>query len=338
MEQTPEVFSTQGFPNPRKAERWGAILGQFCDTVQVWPRDPLHFDGTLIRQRVGRLTLFGISCASIRVRHTRLQAGRSRSPSFQLLMPVQGDFTLTHGDRPAVPVESGSFCLIDRAEPYEMSHGDGLRAIGVEIPRTLLESLLPQATRVAGSVLLQTTGPTRILGALMHSLATELSLGGTESLPSVMARSIASFVATAFADQDKNVIRRGVQEKLAAYREYVESRLGDGDFGPVDVARHFRVSERYVRMVFHSAGEPLSTFLLRRRLDRATKLLRGPEYAHQTLAFIAAECGFNSATHFGQAFRQRYGVTPREYRRLGQATDRPREARAPGEKKTTPRR
>ena len=93
--------------------------------------------------------------------------------------------------------------------------------------------------------------------------------------------------------------------------------LGDGDFGPADLAREFKVSERYVRMVFHSAGESMSGFLLRRRLERAGQLLCNEFYARRTITNIALECGFNSASHFGQSFRQRFGLTPSQFRAAG---------------------
>jgi AraC-like DNA-binding protein len=80
------------------------------------------------------------------------------------------------------------------------------------------------------------------------------------------------------------------------------------------VARHFKVSERYIRMVFQSAGESLSAYLLRRRLERAAELLQNAFYANRSITDIALECGFNSVSHFGQSFRQRYGRTPRRFR------------------------
>ncbi len=318
MAHAVQVFSTRDIPGPRKVEAWNSILGGLADPVHVQPRDPLHFDGTLTRRRVGPMTLFEVSCASGRVSHQRRRSVRTTRPSFQVQMPVQGEFTLVHGDRPSIAVPTGSFCLINRSEPYQFIHGDGLRCVGVEMPSALLETCLPQAMQYAGTVIRPESGARRIMAELLHSLRSELT---TESpagaLPPTLARSIAGFVGAAFADRNDPLAHRGNSGRLATFREYVEACLEDGDFRPTDVARQFNVSERYVRLVFQSAGESLSAFLLRSRLTRAARLLCNEYYAQHTITDIALECGFNSASHFGQSFRQRFKMTPRQFRANG---------------------
>jgi AraC-like DNA-binding protein len=316
--QAVQVFSTQGIPGPRKVEIWNSILGGLTDAVHVQPRDPLHFDGTLIRQRLGPMTVFEVRCASVRVSHRLRRAARNTRPSFQVLMPVQGEFTLSHGDRPTLTVGTGSFCLIDLTEPYELIHGDGLRTIGLELPRVLLESCLSNAIDYAGAVVRQDSGASRVLGGLLRSLGSELTgEGSTSALPPMLARSIAGFVAAAFADRLDASLLRGNADRLVAFRDCVDACLGDGDFRPADLARQFNVSERYVRMVFQSAGESMSEYLLRRRLERASQLLCNEFYARRTITNIALECGFNSASHFGQSFRLRFGQTPSQFRAAG---------------------
>ena len=315
MRQSVQVYSTRGVPALRRAALWNSILNKFSHDTVVLPRNPMRFDGTLIRQRVGRLTIFVIHCSSVRVRFTQAQVSESRRSSYQVFMPTQGEFALSHGARPAVMVGTGSICLVDQSLPHEMVHGDGLQAIGVEFPRSVLESCLPNASRYVGSVVRPSTAASRVLGGLLRSLGAELHSGAADGVfPSSLARSITGFVAAVFADGAPPAPGRGLKARLVAYREFVESHLGQGDFRPVDVAAHFKVSERYVRSVFQSAGESLSAYLLRRRLERAASLLRSPEFANRTITEIALECGFNSASHFGHRFRGPYRVTPRAYR------------------------
>jgi AraC-like DNA-binding protein len=100
-----------------------------------------------------------------------------------------------------------------------------------------------------------------------------------------------------------------------AYRAYIDSRLTDSELKPADVASHFGVSERYVRAVLRANDESFSAYLLRRRLMRCAQRLSDRDGQRSTITEIAFESGFSNATHFGQAFKLHYGVTPREYRR-----------------------
>jgi AraC family transcriptional regulator len=73
---------------------------------------------------------------------------------------------------------------------------------------------------------------------------------------------------------------------------------------PVAFARTFR--RRYGR----SPGE----YLRECRLERAAALLRD---RRRPLFDIAALAGFSDQSHFSRAFRQHFGCTPSDYRRLG---------------------
>jgi AraC-like DNA-binding protein len=307
-----EVFSTQDVAVPNKAERWNAILRGCARAITVWPEDPLHFDGVLTRKRVGRLALFEIRCASIRLQQLR-SGDVARRASYQVLMPVQGRFAIRQGDRPPAIVEAGSVCLIDRSGPYEIVHGDGLCALGVELPRSLLEDHLPSGIRTGGAILLPDSGPSRVLAGLMRALGAELAQD--TALPSTLARSIVGIVSVAFAGPAAPAPKRGMPARLATYREYVESRLDEAGLRPAHIAREFGVTERYVRLVFQASGESLSDFVVRRRLEKAARLLRSDECASQSVTDIALEGGFNTISHFGNRFRQRFGVSPRAWRR-----------------------
>jgi len=53
-------------------------------------------------------------------------------------------------------------------------------------------------------------------------------------------------------------------------------------------------------------------FLIRQRLASAAELLRSTNFPIKT---IADQCGYRDQLHFSQAFRKRYGLPPREWRR-----------------------
>ncbi|KRP61940.1 helix-turn-helix domain-containing protein [Pseudomonas trivialis] len=103
---------------------------------------------------------------------------------------------------------------------------------------------------------------------------------------------------------------------LAAYQrrrlvEYIEQHLQD----PISLgllAGVCALSEyHFARMFRQSFGLPPHQYLLARRLARARSLLRGGALP---LGEVALMCGFSSASHFNQRFRQATGATPGDYR------------------------
>ena len=67
----------------------------------------------------------------------------------------------------------------------------------------------------------------------------------------------------------------------------------------------------YKRQFHSSFGVPPHRYVLARRLARACQLLRQPQ---PSLSEVALACGFASASHFSNRFRQALGATPRQYR------------------------
>ncbi|MDY7535253.1 AraC family transcriptional regulator [Pseudomonas sp. Bout1] len=113
-------------------------------------------------------------------------------------------------------------------------------------------------------------------------------------------------------------MREGLRLKggLAAHQrrqlvEYIDQQLAE----PVSLgqlAGLCALSEyHFARMFRESFGLPPHQYLLARRLARARELLRGGALP---LGEIALACGFSSASHFTNRFRQAMGATPGEYR------------------------
>ncbi|OMH30422.1 GlxA family transcriptional regulator [Motiliproteus sp. MSK22-1] len=87
-----------------------------------------------------------------------------------------------------------------------------------------------------------------------------------------------------------------------------------------DLAFHVGVSRRQLERLFkkHLQTVP-SKYYLELRMERARQLLRQSD---RPILQIALTCGFSSASHFSTAYRNHYGLTPREERkRLGKGAE-----------------
>lgn len=75
-------------------------------------------------------------------------------------------------------------------------------------------------------------------------------------------------------------------------------------------------SEHLAREFKRTLGIPPMEFLARERLERAAGLLLASD---QTVSHIAQRVGYNDANFFARRFRAHFGISPREYRKKGQA-------------------
>jgi AraC family transcriptional regulator len=113
-------------------------------------------------------------------------------------------------------------------------------------------------------------------------------------------------------------LREGLRLKggLAAHQrrqlvEYIDQQLAES-ISLGQLAGMCALSEyHFARMFRESFGLPPHQYLLARRVTRARELLRGSSLP---LGEIALACGFSSASHFTNRFRQSMGATPGEYR------------------------
>lgn len=98
--------------------------------------------------------------------------------------------------------------------------------------------------------------------------------------------------------------------------EFIEANLAE-PLSLGQLAQMCALSEyHFARMFRESFGLPPHQYLLARRLNRARELLRSTRSA---FGEIALACGFASASHFSNRFRQTMGATAGEYRLAFQA-------------------
>ena len=80
------------------------------------------------------------------------------------------------------------------------------------------------------------------------------------------------------------------------------------------LARRFQMSPTFLKSCFRQLyGQPIHTYLQQHRLQQAAYLLRTTK---DSVVQIAAAVGYNGTSRFGVAFKERYQMTPAQYRKL----------------------
>ena len=109
-------------------------------------------------------------------------------------------------------------------------------------------------------------------------------------------------------NQNPELLRRLLRAKdrmdAASHEDWPVRRL----------ARVSHVSEAHFARSFNEAfGVPPHRYLLTRRIERATTLLRETTLSVTEIAF---DYGFSDSAHFSRCFKTAFGVSPGAFRRL----------------------
>ncbi|MCO6005337.1 helix-turn-helix domain-containing protein [Actinoallomurus purpureus] len=100
---------------------------------------------------------------------------------------------------------------------------------------------------------------------------------------------------------------------------YIDRNLRDPSLDPNTIAKDLGVSLRTLHRTFAESDESVMAYVRRQRLDHA-RIEMSTQDSSVTIAYLAARWQFSDAAHFSRAFRQRFGLTPTQYRKRGQNT------------------
>lgn len=104
------------------------------------------------------------------------------------------------------------------------------------------------------------------------------------------------------------------QELWHAICEYVLEHWSESNLSREQIADHFHVHPNHISRIFKEYGKTKYITLLNEvRLSRSMELL---ELADYSVTDIAVLCGYSDLQYYIRCFRERYGITPGEYRKL----------------------
>lgn len=99
---------------------------------------------------------------------------------------------------------------------------------------------------------------------------------------------------------------------IRATRYYIENNYIDASLD--EAARRVHITPSYLSKLFKEyTGQNFSDYLSQIRMDEACLLLKNRSYK---MYEIAGRVGYDNPKNFSRAFKNRYGITPQEYRNL----------------------
>jgi acetamidase/formamidase/AraC-like DNA-binding protein len=305
-----EQFTTESFPVHQRPLAWLEALKPH-QLRPVTARDSTPLYGQL----TSWLTAHGVRLARIASSPQTLERLGDASDQIWLALHLDGEAVLSD-DRKSIALAPGDIIVGPSRAAAGLEYHSNCRQFMVSMPGHTLKGCLTGAPRLTLDHLSGRTGLGRMFAGTLGAVADALDTLHDDDLAS-MELSLSECIASILTSQrDDSAVAFSKTQAATMQRVHrqIENLLSDPGVSLAVVAALERVSERLVQKLFEGSGETFTGYLRRRRLERSRADLANRQYGHLSISDICFRWGFNDAAHFSHAFRDRYQMSPRQYR------------------------
>lgn len=308
------LFSTDNIPIDARFKRWLETLEEQRLPLEQQQLDAAPFEARLEIATLGPLTLTRVSEGPLRSEATPGKIRRlGDAGCISVGLTLAGTMTVEQRDRVSTQ-RPGDLVVIEH-QPTVMTTSPGNQSLYLKMPRERLEDVLGPAHRYAA----RTVGADLATANLATGYFVELSRMHHQLDPIAAARMgsigvdliVASIAERMALDLPQPLSGNVLVQRAKAH---VEANLGDPTLDPPQLAAAVGVSLRRLEELFHERGQHVSDWIWQRRLEVAADRLTDPAFTNLTIATLAAGCGFTSRVYFTRRFKNRFGLTPSDFR------------------------
>ncbi|MDX2642349.1 AraC family transcriptional regulator [Streptomyces sp. PA03-1a] len=229
----------------------------------------------------------------------------------ELLVPLAGTAWVEQGTSSG-ELQPGRMALCDMDRPVTFAHDDDFRSIALIVPGHEVAHRNPALAREPRT-LKGTSGLGRVIRTMVATLQEEREQFSEATFDVACERllDLVCLAAEGATDSAPTGQRATVEAEI---RRYVRRHAGDDDLDVADIARALGWSTRYIQQVLRAAGTTPRDLVRRERLHLARTRLTDASWAGHSIGQIAHSCGFGSHASFSTAFRQEFGMAPRDAR------------------------
>lgn len=315
---TAMVLSTDGMPEQDTAPAWREWMAQLFHGLESDLYGDTQFEGQLCVASAGEVVLTRLDAGRHRVVRGNHRMRDSEEPYLKIVAPWAGSAQV-HQNGMHTQVGTGNWVIYDTSRPYEVDNPQHTEHLILMVPRRSIiqRGLNPEGLmgRNVGGV----SGIARIALETMRSTYQELhgmSAAMAQRAGDLLVEMVHMSLQDLAGQGTASTQRQALYDRICAY---VIGHLRDPGLSVEAVASALNCSKRHVHNGFAGQDISLGAFIQQSRLELCMRELRRPDLARQTITDIAMACGFGNSAHFSRAFKAYVGMSPSEYRNIGES-------------------
>ncbi|AKH41125.1 acetamidase/formamidase/AraC-like DNA-binding protein [Altererythrobacter atlanticus] len=306
-------FTTNAYPKEQRRDSWRFALKRVSITLEAAEEANLY--GELIQFRSDAGMGF------VRIVGTAQEYGvdfRDAPGSLWLVVLLDGSGVARSGSE-TISLNDGDMVCGRGETPLSLELTTDHRILLLNIPAASLDQRLKAPLPEKPRHLAVEGGPARVLSGMLRSIGEMGSEVTQEDLRPVELALPEFLLASLLSDAPSRALGGAAGMRAALLErifQTIEMRLSDPNLNYQQVASEHGISPRYLQKLFESIDDSFGHYVKVRRLERCRLDLRSPLHAQKSISDILFQWGFNDSASFSRAFREQYGVSPREYRKM----------------------
>jgi AraC-like DNA-binding protein len=293
---------------------WGEFVRRHIGELEADTFGDPNFDGKLSLAEHRRLMVFGIDVTRHRVVRTPRAMRADDRGMVKIVAQLKGVGCFEQAGRKATLLP-GEWVFYDATRTYTLANFHAVSQAAIFLPR---EDLVRQGIDLDRSVARRFTRTGHAAARVYQAIVgAQSALTGSMAPADDLGERLAELVKRALLEEDGVATDAGLRHALKSkVAQIIAANLRDPGLSLDAIAEASGCSKRYLHKLFESENQTLNSLIWNRRLEQARNEIGDPAQAPRTITDIAFSWGFSSSSHFSRLFRDRFGLSPRNFRSL----------------------
>ncbi|MFD8600464.1 helix-turn-helix domain-containing protein [Kitasatospora sp. NPDC059646] len=300
-----------------RAECWHEAVAHAFVPMAVEFLEERPSPGEIVSHRLGPMLISTVQAGPQMVTRGRRMIARDESASLILTLQQHGTAVKEQDGRETL-VRPGEFSLTDASRIFRKRIGEDFVFTSFHFPRAELDVQERDLRALTATAFQAGEGSAALVATYLAGVAREAP-GLDEAVGRRAAATALDLLALLIDDRCGRARPQAPQNgaTLERVKDHIRRNLHDPDLTPSGIAEANFISVRFLHKLFQQEGTSVGAWIRAQRLERCSRDLRRPQAQQFGVAGIARRWGFVNSSHFSRAFREAYGMTPRDWQVRG---------------------
>jgi AraC-like DNA-binding protein len=237
---------------------------------------------------------------------------------YRIILSVSGEIRVEHAGH-QVDFRARDIALWDVSRPWHSTHlpGPGLmRVVMLTFPRALVPIASTSVRPLIGTLIPRNMPGCSLIAQFLIGLTDTTELTADPDLAHVLYECTVGLLRQRLGQPNGFTPRTRRLLHMALIRDIIRRELGNPMLDPNGIAQAANISPRYLHQLFQGAELTPMQLLKRLRLQECNRSLQDPTLAMTPIKDVIAAHGYLRPDQFARDFKQHFGVSATQVRRL----------------------